>query len=82
MHPKFKTPVNALLSGAVVTVLFVLFVLFVFATPTHDMKMLWFTYPANTSALVSLVSFGTSGIYLSFFLTVLGGGIARARARG
>ncbi|HTR95643.1 MAG TPA: APC family permease [Trebonia sp.] len=76
VHPKFKTPVNALLSGAVVTVLFVLFV---FATPTHDMKILWFTYPANTSALVSLVSFGTSGIYLSFFLTVLGVGIARAR---
>ena len=64
------------LSGAVVTVLFVLFV---FATPTHDLKILWFTYPANTSALVSLVSFGVSGIYLSFFLTVLGAGIARAR---
>jgi amino acid transporter len=29
--------------------------------------------------LVSLISFGTSGIYLSFFLTVLGAGIARAR---
>jgi amino acid transporter len=76
VHSRFKTPVNALLSGAVVTVLFVLFV---FATPTHDMKILWFTYPANTSALVSLVSFGTSGIYLSFFLTVVGAGIARAR---
>jgi amino acid transporter len=76
VHPRFKTPVNALLSGAVVTVLFVLFV---FATPTHDLHILWFTYPANTSALVSLVSFGVSGIYLSFFLTVLGAGIARAR---
>jgi amino acid transporter len=76
VHPRFKTPVNALLSGAVVTVLFVLFV---FATPSHDLKILWFTYPAHTSALVSLVSFGVSGIYLSFFLTVLGAGIARAR---
>jgi len=76
VHTKFKTPVNALLSGAVVTLLFVLFE---FATPAHNVKILWFTYPANTSALVSLVSFGTSGIYLSFFLTVVGAGIARAR---
>jgi hypothetical protein len=29
--------------------------------------------------LVSLISFGTSGIYLSFLLTVVGAGIARAR---
>jgi amino acid transporter len=76
VHAKFKTPVNALLSGAVVTLLFVLLE---FASPTHDVKILWFTYPANVNALVSLVSFGTSGIYLSFFLTVLGAGIARAR---
>ena len=76
VHARFKTPVNALLSGAVVTVLFVLLE---FASPTHDVKILWFTYPANVNALVSLVSFGTSGIYLSFFLTVVGAGIARAR---
>jgi amino acid transporter len=76
VHARFKTPVNALLSGAVVTVLFVLLE---FASPTHDVKILWFTYPANVNALVSLVSFGTSGIYLSFFLTVVGAAIARAR---
>ncbi len=71
VHPRFKTPVNALLGGAVVTVLFVLLV---FASPTQDVKILWFTYPANTNALVSLVSFGVSGIYLSFLLTVIGAG--------
>jgi amino acid transporter len=76
VHARFKTPVNALLCGAVVTVLFVLLE---FASPTHDVKILWFTYPANVNALVSLVSFGTSGIYLSFFLTVVGAAIARAR---
>ena len=76
MHAKFKTPVNALLSGAVVTALFVLLE---FASPTHNVHILWFDYPANVNVLVSLISFGTSGIYLSFFLTVLGAGIARAR---
>jgi amino acid transporter len=57
----------------------VLFVLLEFASPTHNVNILWFTYPANTNVLVSLISFGTSGIYLSFFLTVVGAGIARAR---
>ncbi|HEY6495728.1 MAG TPA: APC family permease [Trebonia sp.] len=76
VHKKFKTPVNALLCGAVVTTLFVLLE---FASPAHDVHILWFTYPANTNVLVSLVSFGTSGIYLSFFLTVVGAAVARAR---
>jgi amino acid transporter len=76
VHPRFKTPVNALLAGAVITALFVLFE---FASPSHNVHILWFTYPANTNVLISLVSFGTSGIYLSFFLTVVGAGIARAR---
>jgi len=76
VHPRFKTPVNALLSGAVVTALFVLLE---FASPNHNVHILWFTYPANVNVLVSLISFGTSGIYLSFFLTVVGAGIARAR---
>ena len=71
VHPRFKTPVNALLGGRVVTALFVLLV---FASPSHNLHILWFTYPANTNALVSLVSFGTSGIYLSFLLTVIGAG--------
>ena len=43
------------------------------------MHILWFTYPGNVNVLTSLISFGTSGIYLSFLLTVIGAGIARAR---
>ena len=35
--------------------------------------------PAGVNALTLLVSFGVSGIYLSFLLTVLGSMIARAR---
>jgi amino acid transporter len=50
-----------------------------FASPTHNIKILFFTYPANTNVLVSLVSFGISGIYLSFLLTVIGSMIARRR---
>ena len=76
VHPRFKTPVNALLGGAVVTLLFVLLE---FVSPTHNVRILWFDYPANTNALVSLVSFATSGIYLSFLLTVIGAAIARSR---
>jgi amino acid transporter len=76
VHPRFKTPVNALLCGALVTVLFTLLV---FASPSKDTHILWFTYPANVNALTSLVSFGTSGIYLSFLLTVIGAAIARWR---
>ena len=73
---RFKTPLNALLAGALLTVLFVALE---FASPTHNVKILFFTYPANTSVLLSLVSFGVSGIYLSFLLTVIGYLIARAR---
>jgi amino acid transporter len=73
---RFKTPVNALLGGAIVTVLFVLLE---FASPTHNVKILFITYPANTNVLVSLVSFGVSGIYLSFLLTVIGAMVARSR---
>jgi hypothetical protein len=68
--------VNALVAGSVVTALFVLLV---FASPDHDVKVGFVTYPANTNVLVSLVSFGVSGIYLSFLLTVIGSMIARAR---
>ncbi|MGW9025637.1 APC family permease [Streptomyces sp. NPDC055722] len=76
VHRRFRTPVNALLAGAVVTALFVLLE---FASPSHDIKLGFFTYPANTNVLVSLVSFGVSGIYLSFLLTVVGAIVARAR---
>jgi amino acid transporter len=73
---RFKTPANALFGGALITVLFIGLA---FASPTHDVKIWFITYPANTNVLVSLVSFGVSGIYLSFLLTVIGSMIARAR---
>jgi amino acid transporter len=76
VNARFKTPVNALLGGAVVTALFVLLE---FASPTHNIKFGFITYPANTNVLVSLVSFGVSGIYLSFLLTVIGAMVARSR---
>jgi len=76
LNAKFKTPVNALLGGALVTVLFVLLE---FASPSHNVKFLWITYPANTNVLLSLISFGVSGIYLSFLLTVIGVIVARAK---
>ena len=76
INSRFKTPANALLAGAVITVLFALLV---FATPSHNIKVWFVTYPANINALVSLVSFGVSGIYLSFFLTVVGAIVARRR---
>jgi amino acid transporter len=76
VHKRFKTPVNALLAGAVVTALFVLLE---FISPTHDVKLGFITYPANTNVLVSLISFGVSGIYLSFLLTVAGVIVARVR---
>jgi len=50
--------------------------------PKHDVHVGFITYPANTNALVALVSFGASGIYLSFLLTVIGSIIARRRGRG
>src|SRR6266516_4595015 len=73
---RFKTPANALFGGALVTVVFIGLA---FASPTHNVKIWFITYPANTNVLVSLVSFGVSGIYLSFLLTVIGSMIARAR---
>src|SRR5262245_24973297 len=76
VNSRFKTPTNALLVGAVVTVLFVLLV---FYSPQSDVKLGFITYPANINALVSLVSFGVSGIYLSFLLTAIAAVVARAR---
>jgi len=73
---RFKTPANALFAGALVTVVFIGLE---FASPAHDVKIWFITYPANTNVLVSLVSFGVSGIYLSFLLTVIGSMIARRR---
>jgi amino acid transporter len=76
VHDRFRTPVNALISGGVVTILFVLLV---FLSPDHNVKILFITYPANTSVLVSLVSFGVSGIYLAFLLAVIASIVAHAR---
>jgi len=76
VHPRFGTPVNALIAGAVVTVLFVLLV---FASPAKNEHFLFITYPGGVNGLVALVSFGVSGIYLSFLMTVIAAWIARAR---
>src|SRR4051794_197712 len=76
VHARFGTPVNALLAGVLVTVLFVLLV---FPSPKHDIHIWFITYPAKTNALVALVSFGVSGIYLSFLLTVIASMVARRR---
>src|SRR4051794_1808427 len=76
VHPRFKTPTNALIAGAVVSFLFVLLV---FYSPSKDVNLGFITYPAHINALVSLVSFGVSGIYLSFLLTVIAAIVARAR---
>lgn len=73
---RHKTPVNALLVGTVVPILFTLLVN---VNPSKAYHILWFTYPPNVNALYALVSFGTSGIYLSFLLTVIGSAIARGR---
>jgi amino acid transporter len=76
VSPRFKTPANAVLVGVIIPFLFMLLVL---VNPSKPVHILWFTYPANVNALYALVSFGVSGIYLSFFLTVLGSLIARRR---
>jgi amino acid transporter len=76
LSPRHRTPVNAILVGTVIPFLFLLLVLI---NPSKPVHVLWFDYPANVNALYALVSFATSGIYLAFFLTVLGALIARGR---
>jgi amino acid transporter len=76
VSPRFRTPANALLIGAIVPVLATLLVNI---NPAHSHKFLFITYPAGVNALVSLVSFAVSGIYLSFLMTVIGAAIARSR---
>ncbi|MEO9180504.1 MAG: APC family permease, partial [Acidimicrobiales bacterium] len=76
VHHKHRTPVNAIIVGTVVPFLFLLLVL---VNPSKNTHILWFDYPAHVNALYALVSFATSGIYLSFLLTVLGSLIARRR---
>src|SRR3954452_21469596 len=76
VHPRFKTPVNALIVGAVITVLFCLLV---YVNPGSNYHIWFVTYPAHVNALLILVSFGVSGIYLSFLLTVIAAIVARWR---
>ena len=76
ISPRFHTPTNALIIGAVVPLLFTLMVNI---NPAKDVHLLWFTFPAGINALTALVSFGVTGIYLSFLLTVIGSMVARAR---
>lgn len=76
ISPRFRTPVNALLVAAVIPALFTLLA---HATPSKPVHILWFVYPAKINALFVLVSFGVSGIYLSFMLVVLAALIARLR---
>jgi amino acid transporter len=76
VHARFRTPVNALLAGSVVSVLFVLLVYY---QPAKDVKIWFVTYPAHITALYSLISFAVSGIYLSFLLTVIAAIVARSR---
>ncbi len=76
VNPRFKTPVNALLVGAVISMLFALLV---YVNPGSNYHIWFITYPAHLNALFALVSFGVSGIYLSFLLTVVAAIVARWR---
>lgn len=73
---RFHTPVNALILAAVIPAIFSLLVHY---TPSKPIHILFFTYPANVNALFILVSFGVSGIYLSFMMIVAAALIARLR---
>ncbi|TAN31737.1 amino acid permease [bacterium] len=73
---RFKTPVNAILLAAVIPTLFALLAHF---TPANNIQLGFVTIPANVNALTLLVSFGVSGIYLSFMLIVVGSLVARLR---
>jgi amino acid transporter len=76
VNTRFGTPVNALIGGAVVSFLFMLLI---FASPAEDKHFLFITYPGGVNGLVALVSFGVSGIYLSFLMTVIAAWVARSR---
>jgi amino acid transporter len=73
---RFRTPVNALVLAAVIPALFSLLVRY---TPSHPVHIGFITYPAKVNALFILVSFGVSGIYLSFQMVMLAALIARLR---
>ena len=73
---KRETPVAAILLGAVIAALFTLLV---HVNPSKPIHILWFTYPKGVNVLFVLVSFGVSGIYLSFLMITVGSLIARLR---
>ncbi len=76
VSPRFNTPTNALWLAAILPAAFSLLVHF---TPSEPIHILFFTWPASVNALFVLVSFGVSGIYLSFQMVVLATLIARTR---
>lgn len=77
VSPRFETPINALLIAGIIPILFSLLV--TVQPSAKNIQILWFQYPAGINPLTALVSFGVSGIYLSFLLTVVGSMIAHAR---
>jgi amino acid transporter len=72
----FRTPVPAILLCGVVPALFALLA---HVNPTKPFHIGFIVYPAHVNALFVLVSFATSGIYLSFLMTVAGALLARLR---
>ncbi len=75
---KFKTPANALFGGALVTVVFLGLS---FASPTDNVKVLWFSYPGGTNVLAALSTYAVAGMYLALLLTVIASIVARVRGR-
>jgi hypothetical protein len=61
------------------TIVPLLLLLLVLIDPSKPIHVLWFYHRANVNALFALVPFAASGIYLLFFLTVLGSFIAKCR---
>ena len=73
---RFRTPANALIVAAIIPALFAVLARY---TPSKNIAIAFITIPAKVNALVLLVSFAVSGIYLSFLLVVLAALIARLR---
>jgi len=76
VSPRLKTPVNAVLLAAILPALFALLV---HLSPPKPIVVGFVTYPANVTPLTALVSFGVSGIYLSFLMVVVAAVVARLR---
>ncbi|HEY5112315.1 MAG TPA: amino acid permease [Acidimicrobiales bacterium] len=74
--PTHKTPRNAIILATIIPFAFLLLVLI---NPSKPVHILWFYYPAQVNALFALISFATSGIYLSFLLTVAGSFYAKRK---